>query len=358
MKTYVRKIKNRLRQQFPNKLVVSKFEKELVKNRPKVIFMDVPTNGNLGDQALVYAGEKYLQNLFPNLEIIEVANDEINSSLKQFKKNENSFKSIIWNGGGNIGTLYPTAELSRWDAFKKLRKKEFIVFPQSVYFSNDKFGKRFLKKSNYFYTLPEHISVFLREKKSYDFFVKKYAIEKSKVNLVPDIVFSLESKMDIEDGQQREGILTLLRSDKEKGLEDTKHYVNLLKEKGYLVEEGDTFIEGIKVSRSERNKLLKNFWKRMAKKELIVTDRLHGMIFAYLTKTPALVFQNNNWKIRSTYDTWLKDCNFIEMADINKGNFVKQIEYLKKQNTDYLNLSSEFEPLSNVLRSALANGKK
>lgn len=356
MKVNTRKLKNRLRQHFPDKVIVNKFKEKLSTKKTKIIFMDVPTNGNLGDQALVYAGKKYLINLFPDLEIVEVANDEINSSLRQLRKSEDNFTSVVWNGGGNIGTLYPTAELSRWDAFRKLKEKEFIIFPQSVYFSNDIFGKKFLEKSKHFYSVPSNISVFLREKKSFNFVKENYNIKN--VNLVPDIVFSLENNLNLNFEKQRKGVLTLLRSDKEKGTEDTDFYVELLREKGYLIEESDTFINKIKVSPESRDNLLENFWRKMAIKELIITDRLHGMIFAYLTKTPAIVFQNNNWKIKSTYDTWLKNCDFIEMADVRDDHFIKQVENLRNIEASHINMADKFESLSNVLRSTLKNGKK
>ena len=40
------------------------------------------------------------------------------------------------------------------------------------------------------------------------------------------------------------------------------------------------------------------------------TDRLHGMIFAFITGTPAIVFSNNNHKIEGAYE-WIKDCGYI-----------------------------------------------
>ena len=50
---------------------------------------------------------------------------------------------------------------------------------------------------------------------------------------------------------------------------------------------------------------------KFSKAELVITDRLHGMIFSVITKTPCLVFDNKNHKISETYTAWLKDCNYI-----------------------------------------------
>lgn len=41
-----------------------------------------------------------------------------------------------------------------------------------------------------------------------------------------------------------------------------------------------------------------------------MTDRLHGMIFAFITRTPAIVIPNSNFKIRGCFQ-WIKDCGYI-----------------------------------------------
>ena len=43
-------------------------------------------------------------------------------------------------------------------------------------------------------------------------------------------------------------------------------------------------------------------FKDFQKSELVITDRLHGMIFCYITKTPCIVMPNNNHKILMTYE--------------------------------------------------------
>ena len=46
----------------------------------------------------------------------------------------------------------------------------------------------------------------------------------------------------------------------------------------------------------------------------MVTDRLHGMIFAALTKTPCIVVPNSNYKIKGIYE-WLKGLNYISFLE-------------------------------------------
>lgn len=71
--------------------------------------------------------------------------------------------------------------------------------------------------------------------------------------------------------------------------------------------------------------------------QIVITDRLHGMIFAAITETPCVVFGNFNHKISESYK-WLKElkyisfCNSIdELEDaINKISSVKEPKYDNK----------------------------
>ena len=39
----------------------------------------------------------------------------------------------------------------------------------------------------------------------------------------------------------------------------------------------------------------------------MITDRLHGMIFAYITNTPCIAIDNSNGKVKNFYKTWFED---------------------------------------------------
>lgn len=51
------------------------------------------------------------------------------------------------------------------------------------------------------------------------------------------------------------------------------------------------------------------------KSNIILTDRLHGMIFALITGTPAIVFDNKNHKVKFSYLDWLQNVDYIYFAD-------------------------------------------
>lgn len=54
--------------------------------------------------------------------------------------------------------------------------------------------------------------------------------------------------------------------------------------------------------------------QEFASAKLVITDRLHGMIFAALTQTPCIVLGNYNHKVKGTYE-WLQELPYICFAD-------------------------------------------
>lgn len=79
----------------------------------------------------------------------------------------------------------------------------------------------------------------------------------------------------------------------------------------------------------ERETELHKLWEIFSKSQLVITDRLHGMIFAYITGTPAIVLPNSNFKVEKCYE-WIKDCGYIKfIKEPNNG------EFLSLLNTEY-----------------------
>ena len=53
--------------------------------------------------------------------------------------------------------------------------------------------------------------------------------------------------------------------------------------------------------------------RSFAAARLVVTDRLHGMIFSAITGTPCVVLSNYNHKVRGTYE-WISYLPYIKFA--------------------------------------------
>lgn len=57
-----------------------------------------------------------------------------------------------------------------------------------------------------------------------------------------------------------------------------------------------------------------NKFKDFQKSKLVITDRLHGMVFCAISGTPCIAFSNYNHKVKGTYD-WIKDLDYIKYVD-------------------------------------------
>ena len=79
------------------------------------------------------------------------------------------------------------------------------------------------------------------------------------------------------------------------------------------------------------------------------------MIIAYITNTPCIAFDNSNHKILETYNTWLKNQNYIILHNNGDEKLLKkEIEKLiniKKVEKD--NLSIKYKDIEKILKGEL-----
>ena len=67
------------------------------------------------------------------------------------------------------------------------------------------------------------------------------------------------------------------------------------------------------ISEKIRENILKDKFEELQSAKLVITDRLHGMIFSAITETPCVVFDSLTHKIIESYD-WFKNLGYIQMC--------------------------------------------
>lgn len=98
------------------------------------------------------------------------------------------------------------------------------------------------------------------------------------------------------------------------------------------VEETDTVVEvGEDLSCLEEK--LRDKMEQIGSASLVVTDRLHGMIFAALMQTPCLVLHNYNHKVEETYK-WIRDLDYVEYVP-DVSNLQEALCRLQKEDCRY-----------------------
>lgn len=288
---------------------------------------------NLGDIAITSCQEEFLRNILDEqYQIIKVDVEDTYSIYYDMKKHiaEDSIITLI--GGGNSGYIYEFIEAKRRFILKKFKNNIIISFPQTVLYNDSFEEKRAKSKFVALCSKCRNLTLMARENNTYQKY-KQMGLEN--VELVPDIVFS---KQYISENIKREGIALILRNDKEKSFsgELQENIIKEIIDNNEKVEYMDTC--NFSRTKNEYTNTLTEYLKKVSSKKMVITDRLHGMIFCYITNTPCIVFDNNNNKISGTYNTWLKNQNFIFLVAPAKDEVTKaiskavEINHIKKEN--------------------------
>lgn len=280
------------------------------KSKPKIIMMATPTHGNLGDQAIVYAEYKFLKQYFKEYKIIEICNDDYLRYGNLIGKLVNKQDIIVIDGGGNLGTLWPEEDDKLGDIISRFTSHNIIIFPQTCYYDLDAKGKKRLQKNTDIYSRCTGLHIMLRDLKSYQL-VKKY-FPTIKKYFVPDIVLKID---DLNVKNERNGALLCFRHDHEKMITDDEisNLEEYLKMKDIGFSHTTTVIDK-RVGKHNRVKELNRKWREFGQSKLVITDRLHGMIFAAITSTPCIAIDNRSKKVSGVYQ-WINNLNFIKCVD-------------------------------------------
>lgn len=102
-------------------------------DKKRVWFLDAPAYGNLGDQAIAYAINRFCKSTLPSFEIVEFQEESVIQYLSWLKKNVKKGDVIVLQGGGNLGNLYPRYEFVRRTLVRTFPENRMIVFPQSIF---------------------------------------------------------------------------------------------------------------------------------------------------------------------------------------------------------------------------------
>lgn len=283
--------------------------------------------GNLGDVAITKAQTEYLESMFPKANVIDFPISQTFTMMKSLKKVIKKGDIITLVGGGNTGDMYDDIEYCRQFVISQFPDNLVVAFPQTIDFSNTAYGEKALTRFIKVYNNHSNLFVSAREKKSFDKF--KMLLPNVDVLFVPDIVLSLKTDL---PNVSREGISLVLRDDSEKQMKSEA--INNLKEtlkKKYNVSSFDNTINtsrmGIEVRKEELNKQLMKF-KRSG---VVVTDRLHGMIFAVITNTPCIAIDNSNKKISGVYNAWLNNIQNLKVLEtFDKDTILEYVEVFSK----------------------------
>lgn len=327
-----------------------RFEHYLSKCRgSRAFILGSPVYTNLGDSAILLAQMRFLQQCgYTSGQIKEITSQEYKQYRallpKRIKKNE----PIFGLGGGNMGNQWPAEEQIRENLIEDYPNNNIIVFPQTIYFVGD--GEEGIHRTEEIYKGHSNITLVARETKSYE--MMRSLFSKATILLTPDIVLS--STMD-DYGvipAERNGVVFVTRSDPEKSVSDTtwEKLEKTVTHNGKAYRHTDMYSDE-PVTKENRAELVRKKMQEFCSAELVITDRLHGMVFAALTGTPCIVFSNYNHKVKGTYD-WISYLLYIRYVETVEEAEAAIPELLKMKNCKFDNtpLLPHFEKLAKVVK--------
>lgn len=312
---------------------------KIKKNKKNIFLLNTPEHSNLGDHMIAFASLKYMNSIFNDYNLIEITYNQIIYAKNVLISKINTDNLLVIQGGGYLGDLWENEQKMFFDIIETFSENHVIVFPQTIYYSD----KTKIENDRQKYSTFDNIIFFVRDRNSYDFMLNYNFVKKDRLFLIPDIALSLN----LNDYKiKRNGILFCFRNDKEKNFYD-KNIIKLLKFKNETIDYTDTVINH-NVRISSREKELEKKLKEFAKYKLVITDRLHGMIFAYLTKTPCIAFDNVSKKVTGVYK-WIQKSNCIECYNNFDSKIISdKIDYLlniEEEDKYFENCNNTFELL-------------
>ena len=278
------------------------------RGNPDAVFLVLtPTHGNLGDHAIAEAEKTLLEE--NDIPFYEVTDKE----LQKLKSNRIlgvfNGKTILFNGGGNLGTLWFNVEELTREIIQKNPRSKILILPNTFYYESSEWGEQEKKNSITIYNKHRKLKIYARENASYE---AMRAIYKD-VELVPDMVLRMNQG---REGIAREGCILCLRKDIERTRSETfdsKLHDIARGLFGERVTEKDMVVD-YRIPLDERSQELEQQYDAFRHAELVITDRLHGMIFAAITGTPCIVINSKSPKVRGCYE-WIKDLNYIRFCE-------------------------------------------
>lgn len=277
----------------------------------RVLLLMTPEYGNLGDHAIAYATLKFLNDNFHDNTLIEITQRQLIYYFKNIMNNITDKDIVLITGGGYFGNLwFDDGEYIVRKIIKKCNHNKIIILPMTMFFTQNVLRNIELKKSMRIYSNHDNLYVFCREKSTYELLKRNSKIDDLHLFLIPDMVLYLSPK----EYDKYNTILICLRNDKEKNNEiDTDKLLNYLKVNTNYKFQLTTTRLNHDINIEDRNKYLTSKLKEFTESRLVITDRLHAMLFAYITCTPCIAIDNISHKISGVYE-WIKDLDFIYLA--------------------------------------------
>ncbi len=294
-----------------------------------VALLDIPDHPNVGDHGILLGEIAFIRKHLPRA-VLHIASR--NTFSDRLFRQTGTADVIFINGGGNFGDIWPDHHAFRLNILDRFRERCIVQFPQSISFSNpDRLDetKRRIAACRDFH-------LFVRDERSLAFARAQFDCP---TTLCPDIAFALGP---LPARRPSTEVSCLFRTDKEILTSKTERVSDCLRASGLTFQTGDWLseasrlrhIHGVMRRLSKRRRTAQAVFRHgrtafqlyarirlragtalLSRGQIVVTDRLHGVILSLLLGRPALVFDSLDGKVSAFHRTWLAGLPHIRVVD-------------------------------------------
>jgi pyruvyl transferase EpsO len=304
----------------------------------KIVYLDYPLHFNVGDMLINCGAEVFFQRMnyevLARLSLFDLCNiDWSNTKATTLKPRIRDFIDsldpeaiLVLHGGGNFGDLYAEFQAMREQVVVNFPDRRIVMLPQSLHFKDRELQKRSLE------TLVSHkdVHLFFRDWESLSAVLE---VSPRHGALLPDMAHALWSERSYSGTvNSGSGSLVLKRVDHESAENSVgyTHFTTL--DWPDIITALDTLQFRVlrksmhaNLDRSRRmpawlwyrlrDRVVRRAQSLFSRHEVIITDRLHGLILASLL-SKRILFQDNTYGKLSRYvDAWLADSPLICSAN-------------------------------------------
>ena len=326
-----------------------KMLKNFTRTSQLYVLLNVPSHGNLGDHLISLAEKRFLQD-YKHKNPLVISTGQLLYGFDIVQRFIQPNDVLLITGGGYLGSIWAEEENRICKIISSFPNNKIVILPQTIYYGNDAESNSLFEYATKIYKSHPNLYITGREKSTITVLLNEMKMPTDKVMLLPDMALYLNYSEDI---CQREGILFCMRSDKE---QINNHDIIDTLRRSFSSKYQIAFIDtqapySISQDRSELE--IKNLIHKFKCAKLVITDRLHGMIYATITGTPVIALNNKSGKIKNVYDCWLKDVPYVRYVDEEMASNLKytidELLSMSDLKFDNTSIKRQFNQLSSIL---------
>lgn len=291
-------------------ITVFAFRFRSLRNKRKIIYALKPPahNKNVGDQAQVIAIRRWLQKHYPQLPVIELSRNESRYFLPALRWLVKPQDTLLLQSGGNMGDFNKPAENLRLMLISAFPNNKVVSLPQTIHFDKQCQTEAQRERMCRIYQGHQNLMIFARDPESER--LGRQFLPGCRIELFPDFVLSMQYDHHQRINQPPRVLLCFRKGNK--SILSSERRLSIKAELPYVSMFYDTCI-GTPLAQQLHEKALMQVIKTIQSFDVIVTDRLHGLIFSVICHKPCVAFNTSTHKMRGGYE-WFRDLPFVMFA--------------------------------------------